>query len=104
MFVYILQCSDDTLYTGWTTDLNRRAAEHKAGRGARYTRSRRPVKLVYHETQPDRRRAMQREAAIKKLPRAKKLALISSFSANTLGNNISANSPPFAKRPPTADR
>ena len=78
MFVYILQCSDNTLYTGWTTDLNRRIAEHNAGRGARYTRSRRPVKLVYHETQPDRRRAMQREAAIKKLPRVKKLALISS--------------------------
>ena len=82
MFVYILECNDGTLYTGWTTNLNRRVAEHNAGRGARYTRSRRPVKLVYHETHPDRRRAMQREAAIKKLPRAGKLALISSFSAH----------------------
>jgi len=82
MFVYILQCNDGTLYTGWTTKLNRRVAEHKAGRGARYTRSRRPLKLVYHETLPDRRRAMQREAAIKKLPRAKKLALISSLTTH----------------------
>jgi putative endonuclease len=93
MFIYILQCSDDTLYTGWTTDLNRRVAEHNAGRGARYTRSRRPVKLVYHETHPDRRHAMQREAAIKKLPRAKKLALIFSFSAHDNDMSLRGRSP-----------
>jgi len=74
-FVYLLECSDGTLYTGWTTDLEARVAEHQSGRGARYTRSRLPVRLVFSEELPaaDARR---REAAVKKLRRPAKLALI----------------------------
>ena len=72
----MVECSDGTLYTGWTTDTERRVKVHNAGRGARYTSTRRPVKLVYVEAQPDRTTAMKRELAIKKLPRAKKQALI----------------------------
>jgi putative endonuclease len=78
-YVYILTCSDGTLYTGWTTDLAGRLAAHQAGRGARYTRTRLPVKLVYQETCPDRSSAMKRERAIKKLPRVKKLALVEEY-------------------------
>ena len=74
-FVYLLRCADGTLYAGVTTDLDRRVAEHNAGTGARYTRSRRPVALIHHETAPDRSAAQQREAAIKRLPRKAKLAL-----------------------------
>ncbi|MEA3346397.1 MAG: GIY-YIG nuclease family protein [Chloroflexota bacterium] len=73
---YILRCSDGTLYTGWTTDLERRVAEHNAGRGARYTRGRRPVRLVYREEHPTSTEAQRRERAIKKLSRREKLALI----------------------------
>jgi len=76
-FCYILECSDGTYYTGWTTDPPRREAQHNAGRGARYTRTRRPVKLVYVEELPDRAAAMQRERAIKKLKRAEKERLVS---------------------------
>lgn len=75
-FCYILECADGTLYTGWTTDVERRVKVHNAGRGAQYTRVRRPVKLVYTESQPDRPAAMRRELAIKRYPRAKKLLLI----------------------------
>lgn len=75
-FVYIVRCADDTLYTGWTTDVARRVAQHNAGRGGRYTRTHRPVVLVYQEAAPDRRAAMRREAAIKKLDRAGKEQLL----------------------------
>ncbi len=74
--VYILQCADGTLYTGWTTDLERRLRAHNNGQGARYTRSRRPVRLAYQEEQPTRSAAQRREAAIRRLPRADKLKLI----------------------------
>ncbi len=74
-FVYILLCRDGTLYTGATTDLNHRLARHNAGRGAKYTRGRRPVRLVYWEPCPDRPAAPRRERAIKALPRREKLAL-----------------------------
>jgi len=74
-FVYLLQCADNTLYTGWTYDVELRLATHQAGRGARYTRTRRPVKLIYHERVPSRIAAMKRELEIKRLPRAKKLAM-----------------------------
>ncbi len=77
-YVYILRCSDGSLYTGWTTDLQRRVADHSAGRGGRYTRSRRPVQLVYSESHSTRSASMQREAAIKRWPRTRKLALIAS--------------------------
>lgn len=76
-FVYLLRCADGTLYTGVTTDPDRRLAEHSAGVGARYTRARLPVEMVHVEPAPDRAAACRREAALKKLPRAAKLALIS---------------------------
>lgn len=75
-FCYILECSDGTYYTGWTTDPLRREAQHNAGRGARYTRTRRPVKLVYVEELPDQAAAMKREQAIKNIKRAGKERLI----------------------------
>ena len=75
-YTYILQCADGTLYTGWTNDLARRLALHNAGKGAKYTKSRLPVKLVYHETFATKEEAMRREAAIKRLSRQQKLALI----------------------------
>jgi putative endonuclease len=81
-FVYLLRCADNTLYTGITTDLNRRLDEHNgknsSNKGARYTRSRRPVFLVYSETHANRANASQREYAIKKLSRYAKEQLISS--------------------------
>jgi putative endonuclease len=75
-FVYIVRCADGTLYTGWTTDVERRIAQHNAGRGARYTRMRRPVVLVYREEVPDRSTAMRREVAIKRLDRERKERLV----------------------------
>lgn len=75
-FVYILRCSDNTLYTGWTTDLNRRLKCHNSGKGAKYTRCRLPVKIVYYENLPDKSSALKRECEIKKLSRAKKLLLV----------------------------
>ncbi|HEY3279666.1 MAG TPA: GIY-YIG nuclease family protein [Gemmatimonadales bacterium] len=74
--VYVLRCRDGSLYTGATNDLARRLAAHRAGRASAYTRSRRPVRLAYREGQPDRRAALRREAAIKRLTRAQKLALV----------------------------
>ena len=78
--VYILRCSDGTLYTGITTELGRRLEEHNSGRGSRYTRSRRPVQLAYAEEAPTRRRALKREIEIKRLDRASKLRLCDSHA------------------------
>jgi putative endonuclease len=75
--VYMLRCRDGSLYTGVTTDLARRLAAHQSGRGARYTRGRLPVRLVYREWATTRGAALRREASIKRLPRARKLALLS---------------------------
>lgn len=75
-YVYIVECADRTLYTGIATDVVRRVACHNAGTGARYTRARLPVRLVYQETQPTRSAALKREALIKKGSRARKQALI----------------------------
>lgn len=77
-FVYIVRCADHTLYTGITTDLERRLAEHNAGTGARYTRARLPVELIHAEPAADRSAASRREVAIKRLPRSAKLSLIAS--------------------------
>jgi putative endonuclease len=74
-YVYLVQCADGTYYTGYTTDVTRRVAEHNAGRGARYTRSRRPVQLVHAEEWPSRSAALQREAALRRLPRQVKQSL-----------------------------
>ena len=74
-FCYILQCSDGTLYTGWTVNVEKRISQHNKGLGAKYTKTRRPVTLVYIEPQPDKITALKRERAIKALPRKKKLEL-----------------------------
>jgi Predicted endonuclease containing a URI domain len=76
-YCYILECADGTYYTGWTLNPERRVAMHNKGRGARYTRTRCPVKLVYVEELPDRTSAMKREIAIKKMKRESKGKLIS---------------------------
>jgi putative endonuclease len=75
-WVYLLRCRDGSLYTGWTTDLQRRLARHAAGRASRYTASRRPVQLAVALPMPDRSSARREEARIKALPRAGKLALL----------------------------
>lgn len=72
----MLRCGDGTLYTGYTDNVPRRVALHNRGKGAKYTRSRLPVALAYQEALPDKSAAMKREAAIKKLTRPQKLALI----------------------------
>ena len=75
-YTYIVKCSDETLYTGWTNDLEKRLRAHNSGKGAKYTKNRRPVELVYFEEYDTKQEAMKREYAIKQLPREKKLALI----------------------------
>lgn len=74
-WVYILRCADGSLYTGWTVDVERRLAAHRAGSGARYTRSRLPVELLASFAMDDQRSARREEARIKRLPREQKLAL-----------------------------
>src|SRR3954452_15760015 len=76
-WVYLLRCADDTLYCGWTVDLDKRLAAHNAGTASRYTRRRLPVELAWSQQHPDRSSAMRAEAAIKQLPRPEKLALVS---------------------------
>ncbi|HEX4437849.1 MAG TPA: GIY-YIG nuclease family protein [Solirubrobacteraceae bacterium] len=80
-WVYMLRCGDGSLYTGWSTDVQRRLATHRAGRGSRYTASRLPVELVLSKAMSDRGAAMREEARIKRLDRAGKLALIESQAA-----------------------
>jgi len=82
-YCYIVECADGTYYTGWTFDPERRVAAHNQGRGAKYTRMRLPVKLVYVEQQPDRSTAMKRERAIKRLKRGEKKKLIRGRQENT---------------------
>lgn len=76
-YVYVLECSDGSLYTGYTTDVGRRVAEHNAGEGAKYTAGRTPVQLRYVEYHDSRSAAMSREHAIKSRSRAEKEELIS---------------------------
>ncbi len=75
-FLYILTCRDDTFYTGITTDLERRLTQHNAGSASRYTRSRKPVAMVYCETCGDRSAALKRECAVKKLTRKEKELMV----------------------------
>jgi len=75
-FVYIVACSDGSLYTGWATDVKARVAGHNAGRGSVYCKQRRPVRLVYQEEVATRAEAQKREAAIKHMRRSSKLKLI----------------------------
>lgn len=75
-YTYIVRCADGTLYTGWTNDLEKRMKAHNEGTGAKYTRSRRPVELVYSEEHESREEAMSREYHIKRLTRQQKLELM----------------------------
>lgn len=77
-YVYMLECSDGSLYTGWTNNLEKRIAAHNNGKGAKYTRVRLPVKLVYYEEYEDKIEAMKREYEIKQLSRKEKVKLIKS--------------------------
>lgn len=78
-YTYILRCSDNTYYTGWTNDLDRRLRMHNEGRGGKYTRSRIPVELVYYEMFETKQAAMSREFAIKRLTRKEKERLVEGF-------------------------
>jgi len=79
-YCYLLKCADGSYYTGWSTDPERRLNQHNSGNGARYTRSRRPVELVYTEELPTRSAAMKREIKIKRLPQAEKRSLSENYS------------------------
>jgi len=78
-YVYILECSDGTFYTGWTNNLDKRIRMHSEGKGAKYTKGRGPLKLVHCEEFDDKRDAMRREYEIKQLKRSEKLLLIKNF-------------------------
>lgn len=82
-YVYIVKCSDDTLYTGWTTSLEKRLKAHNSGKGAKYTKARLPVEIVYYEEFEEKKDAMKREYAIKQLSRQEKLKLIDGFIKNS---------------------
>lgn len=75
-YVYVLRCGDGSLYTGWTNDLTRRLAAHQSGKGAKYTRGRLPIEMVYFEEMPDKSAALKRENELKKLKKAEKELLI----------------------------
>lgn len=75
-YTYLLRCADGTLYCGWTNHLEERVRSHNEGKGAKYTKCRRPVELVYFEVFETKQEAMRREATIKRLPRGEKLKLI----------------------------
>lgn len=81
-YTYLLECADKTLYCGWTNDLEKRVKAHNSGHGARYTRPRRPVTLIYFEEFETKSEAMRREAAIKKLSRKEKAELIKEKGTN----------------------
>ena len=80
-FIYILRCADETLYTGITNKLSERIKKHNSGKGAKYTRSRLPVKIAYQEEVGEKGKALQREYAIKQLTRKEKLLMIKDFKA-----------------------
>ena len=86
-YTYILRCADGTYYCGWTNNLDRRLKAHNEGKGAKYTRSRRPVALVYYEAFSTKEEAMRREYAIKQLPRKKKEELIFKQQTDTSSCN-----------------
>ena len=90
-FVYMLRCKDGSLYTGWTNDLEHRLAMHNSGRGAKYTRGRGPLELVYSEELPDKEAALRRECAIKKLRREQKLALLQTWQARVAADMASSH-------------
>ena len=75
-YVYVLRCGDGSLYTGWTNDLKQRLAAHQSGKGAKYTRGRLPIEMVYFEEMPDKSAALKRENEVKKLKKTDKELLI----------------------------
>lgn len=87
-YVYMLRCADGTLYTGYTDDPARRERVHNSGKGAKYTRARLPVSLVYTEECADKSSAMRREYALKRLPRAQKEALVMAALNGVLAHTI----------------
>ena len=82
-YLYILRCGDGTLYTGITTDVEKRLEQHRSGKGAKYTRGRQPLELVYQETFEDHSVALKREYEIKKMPRDAKMRLITKTDEKT---------------------
>lgn len=87
-YTYLVECADGTLYCGWTNNLRRRIDAHNEGKGAKYTRPRLPVRLVYFEEFETKEEAMSREWNIKQLPRAKKLKLIRSFDGRDFDDSL----------------
>lgn len=100
-FVYLVECRDGSLYAGMTNDLDARVAKHNAGTGARYTRSRRPVRLAFSRRVKDRSRALRLEAALKKLGRAEKLALVEAGARARLPR-LAKRAPRPARPPPVS--
>jgi putative endonuclease len=86
--VYLLRCRDDSLYCGWTSDLDRRLVAHRAGRGSRYTASRLPVELAFVQPMADRSAALREEARIKRLTRPQKLALVDRARLDSSGARV----------------
>ena len=82
-YTYIVECNDGSLYTGWTNNLEKRLESHNSGTGAKYTKSRLPVRLVYYETFSTKNEAMSREYFIKRLSRDEKLKLIANFNSSS---------------------
>ena len=87
-YVYLVRCADSTLYCGWTTDLEKRVRAHNSGQGAKYTRSRRPVKLVYAEEFAEKQEALSREWHLKRLSRTEKLRLIEKTGVKRNGAGV----------------
>lgn len=79
-FIYMVRCKDNSLYTGWTTNIERRVKEHNSGKGAKYTRARLPVKLVYYEKFKNKKEATKREYMIKKFSKLKKERFVKEFN------------------------
>lgn len=82
-YTYMVRCRDGSLYTGWTNDLEKRIQAHNQGTGAKYTKTRRPVELVYYEEYESKIQAMKREYEIKQLPKKKKEEMVSNFSESS---------------------
>lgn len=93
-YTYLLECSDHSFYCGWTNDLDKRVMAHNSGNGAKYTKSRRPVALVYYETYETKEAAMKREAAIKRMSRREKERLISGGPESDGGLKLGCGSEP----------
>lgn len=87
-YTYILECSDGTYYTGWTNDLDKRLKAHNSAKGAKYTKARLPVKLIYWEIHENRSKAQIREAGIKKLKRKDKEKLIKEFKIDSINREV----------------